>query len=158
MPDADALYQDEGPDTDFKPLTASQASQWRARNPVQSMWVLVWMQVVVGAVCAVLAGLYGGGVLAKSAGYGAMAVILPAAMFVRGVKDGSQAGSGLAWMRFCVWELAKVGLTVAMLVAAPRLIVDLNWLALLLGMVVTQKVYWVALWLRPRVPVGAVKI
>jgi ATP synthase protein I len=36
-----------------------------------------------------------------------------------------------------------------MLVAAPRLIWQLNWLALLAGFVVTMKVYWVAMWLRP---------
>jgi ATP synthase protein I len=40
-------------------------------------------------------------------------------------------------------------LTVAMLMAAPRLISQLSWLALLAGFVVTMKVYWVALWLRP---------
>jgi len=36
-----------------------------------------------------------------------------------------------------------VVLTVAMLFAAPGLIPDLNWLALLAGFVVTMKVYWV---------------
>jgi ATP synthase protein I len=43
--------------------------------------------------------------------------------------------------------MVKVVLTVAMLFAAPGLIPDLNWLALLAGFVVTMKVYWVAMWL-----------
>jgi ATP synthase protein I len=53
--------------------------------------------------------------------------------------------------RFFVWELAKLVLTVAMLAAAPRLVKDLSWLALLVGMVVTMKTYWVALQVRPGV-------
>ena len=49
---------------------------------------------------------------------------------------------------FFVWELVKIALTVAMLMAAPKLILQLNWLALLAGFVVTMKVYWLAVWLR----------
>jgi ATP synthase protein I len=45
--------------------------------------------------------------------------------------------------------MVKIVLTIAMLFAAPRLIVQLDWLALLAGFVVTIKVYWVAMWLRP---------
>ena len=37
----------------------------------------------------------------------------------------------------------------ALLFAAPVLIVNLNWLALLAGFVVTMKVYWIAVWLYP---------
>ena len=42
--------------------------------------------------------------------------------------------------------MVKVALTVAMLLLAPRLIVDLSWLALVAGFVVTMKVYWAAMW------------
>jgi ATP synthase protein I len=35
-----------------------------------------------------------------------------------------------------------------MLFAAPRLVVQLNWLALLAGFVVTMKASWVAVWFR----------
>jgi ATP synthase protein I len=51
---------------------------------------------------------------------------------------------------FFVWEGLKIILTVALLVAAARLIVGLNWLALLAGFVITMKVYWLAMWLRSR--------
>jgi len=37
-----------------------------------------------------------------------------------------------------------------MLFAAPKLIADLNWLAMLIGLIVTLKVYWVALLMRPK--------
>jgi ATP synthase protein I len=53
--------------------------------------------------------------------------------------------------RFFGWELVKILVSVALLLAAPRLVPDLSWLALLLGMVVTMKAYWVALWVRPGV-------
>ena len=49
---------------------------------------------------------------------------------------------------FFGWEMAKIALTVAMLAAAPKLIDALSWLALLAGMVVTMKTYWIALWVR----------
>jgi len=43
-----------------------------------------------------------------------------------------------------------MALTVAMLFAAPRLVVNLNWPAMLVGLVLTMKVYWVVLMLRPK--------
>ena len=46
---------------------------------------------------------------------------------------------------FFGWEMVKIVLTVAMLAAAPRLVAQLSWLALLAGMVVTMKTYWIAL-------------
>lgn len=139
--------QDEGPESDFKPLTAAQAAQWRARQPTQSMWGVVRWQLAIGLACAVFAWVLGGFVFAQSAAYGALAVIAPAAMFVRGVHGGGVANAGSVWIRFCVWELAKVVLTVAMLVLAPRVLMSISWLALVFGMVVTMKAYWVAVWL-----------
>jgi ATP synthase protein I len=63
-------------------------------------------------------------------------------------RQKSAAHGNAALTGFFVWELLKIVLTVAMLVAAPRLIADLSWLALLAGFVVTMKVYWLAMWLR----------
>lgn len=50
-----------------------------------------------------------------------------------------------AWLGFFVWEAVKIVVCVAMLLAAPRLIADLDWLALLLGLIVTLKGYWLVL-------------
>lgn len=49
---------------------------------------------------------------------------------------------------FFGWEIAKIVLTVALLAAAPRLVPDLSWMALLIGMVITMKTYWAALLVR----------
>ena len=50
---------------------------------------------------------------------------------------------------FFVWEAIKIASSVGMLFAAPRLVPDLDWLAMLIGLIVTLKVYWVALLMRP---------
>jgi ATP synthase protein I len=46
--------------------------------------------------------------------------------------------------------MVKIGLTLAMLFAAPKLVTGLSWPAMLVGLVVTMKVYWVALLVRPK--------
>lgn len=97
--------------------------------------------------------------MAWSAGYGALAVVIPAALFARGLSRQKAVGQGNAALAgFFVWELVKIALTVAMLVAAPRLIAELNWLALLAGFVVTMKVYWAAMWFRSARKTRSIKI
>lgn len=65
------------------------------------------------------------------------------------LKDPQARAVGAAF-GFFIWEMVKIVLTVAMLFAAPRLVVNLSWPALLVGLVLTMKVYWVALVLRPK--------
>jgi len=90
-------------------------------------------------------------VAAVSAFYGAMAVALPAALFARAMRRAKDVASqSAAMMGFVIWELIKIALTVALLVAARWLIEGVHWLALLAGMVVALKMYWVALAVRPR--------
>jgi ATP synthase protein I len=136
---------------DFKPLTAQEAQLWRQRNPSVSVWRMVAAQAVVGVLVALVTWWVSGQKhIAWSAGYGALAVVIPAALFARGM--GRKRHSARATMAgFFGWEMAKIGLTVAMLAAAPKLIAPLSWLALLAGMVVTMKTYWIALWARPGV-------
>ena len=62
----------------------------------------------------------------------------------------SSLNAGTAAVGFLMWEMVKIALTVAMLVAAPRLVRELSWPALLVGLVVAMKVYWVALAFKPR--------
>ena len=45
-----------------------------------------------------------------------------------------------------VIEGIKIMLTLALLLAAPKVVAQVNWLALLAGFVVTIKAAWVALW------------
>ena len=117
-----------------------------------SPWQVVALQALVGFTVAVLAWVFTGKQLVGwSAAYGSLAVVLPAVIFVRGLarqQGAPNAGSALGG--FFMWEMVKIALTVAMLFAAPRVVLSLNWLALLAGFVVTMKVYWVAMWLHSR--------
>ena len=144
--------EDEAEEEDFKRLNAEEVKVLRQSNPMASPWKVVCAQVLVGVLVSLLAWMVTGlTVTAWSAAYGALAVVVPALVFLRGMRrqQGAQ-DSGAALAGFFVWEMVKVVLTVAMLVAAPRLILELNWLALLAGFVVTMKVYWVAMWLHSR--------
>lgn len=145
------LTEAEDEEPDFKPLTSQEAQEWRKRHPAPSVWRMVAGQALVGVLAALLAwGVSGKLSVAWSAGYGALAVVIPAAVFARGMARVRRV-AGAAMVGFFGWELVKIMLTVAMLAAAPKVVPQLHWLALLLGMVVTMKTYWVALWVRPGV-------
>ena len=134
----------------FEPLTAEQVAALRRRQPLLSVWRVVGAQAVLGLLVAWLVWLVSGRVAAVySAVYGALAVIIPAALFARGLTSKvASVNVGAAVFGFFLWEMVKIGLTVAMLFAAPRLVNDLSWPAMLAGLVVTMKVYWVALGFR----------
>jgi ATP synthase protein I len=131
------------------PLTAEQVCELRQRQPLLSVWRVVSAQCFVGLLVAGVAWWVSGQVVAVSAAYGALAVIVPAALFARGLTSRvSSLNAGAAVFGFFLWEMVKIGLTVALLVAAPRMVSDLSWPAMLVGLVVTMKVYWVALGMR----------
>jgi len=134
----------------FEPLTAQQAVELRKRQPLLSVWRVVGVQALLGLLVAWLVWLVSGRMSAVySAGYGALAVIIPAALFARGLTSRvASANVGAAVFGFFLWEMVKIGLTVAMLLAASRLVIDLSWPAMLVGLIVTMKVYWVALGFR----------
>ncbi len=142
----DGTHVDEG----FIPLTREQAQELRRTVPQLSLWRVVAMQAVAACVVSGLAWLLTGRLqVVWSAGYGALAVVLPAALFARALSRQAGLGGGNAALsRFFVWEMAKIGLTLAMLLLAPRVVTNLSWLALVAGFVVTMKVYWLAMWLR----------
>jgi ATP synthase protein I len=159
MPGSKDLDEDLGAaEEEFKPLTREEAEKLRRVTPVLSLWRVVLAQVGVGCVVAAVAWLMTGRAsVVWSAGYGALAVILPAAIFARGLsRQQSRLPGSEALVGFVVWEMVKVALTVAMLLLAPRLIEDLSWLALVAGFVVTMKVYWAAMWFS-RMPQSTVK-
>ena len=132
-------------------MTAEEVRQWRSAHPaVSPWWVIVW-QLVVGVVVSVLAALWAGSAAGVSAVYGSLAVVFPAALMVRGLqRQRAVAQPSAAMLGFVIWELVKVVLTVALLLAAPKVVSPLSWLALVVGFVVTMKVYWVAAWLHSR--------
>jgi len=109
-------------------------------------------QAVVGLVVALVAwAATGKPSVGWSAGYGALAVVIPAAVFARGLTGRfSSHNAGTAAVGFLLWEMVKIALTVAMMLVAPRLVRELSWPALLVGLILAMKVYWVALAFAPR--------
>ena len=57
-----------------------------------------------------------------------------------------QPGAPKALLALVVIEGVKIMLTLALLLAAPIVVAQVNWLALLAGFVVTIKAAWVAWW------------
>ncbi|MDQ0587972.1 ATP synthase subunit I [Variovorax paradoxus] len=139
-------------DAEYKPLTADEARELRARHPSISPWWVIAGQLVVGLLVALAAwGLTGRQNLGWSAGYGAIAVVIPAAVFARGLTGRfSSLNPGTAVVGFFLWEMVKMALSIAMLFAAPRLITALSWPAMLIGLVVTMKAAWLAVMFSPR--------
>lgn len=132
-------------------MTVEEAAQWRASHRPVSPWRVVAWQLVVGLVSALLAGMWFGKVAGVSVAYGCVAVVFPAALMVRGLqRQSAVVQPAAAMLGFVIWEAVKVLLTVVILVMAPKLISPLDWLALVVGFVVTLKVYWVAAWLHSR--------
>lgn len=134
----------------IKPLSRSEAQALRQQNPTLSPWVVLAGQAAAGLMVGVVALLLTGEAsVGWSALYGAAAVVIPAAVFAWGLTSKvSLANPAAAVTGFFLWEIVKIGLTVAMLVAARKVVLDLSWLAMLAGFVVTMKVYWLAMWLR----------
>lgn len=135
-----------------QPLGAEEARRVREQNPPVKPWWVVAGQAGVGALAALVAwALTGKQNVGWSVAYGALAVLLPAAVFARGLTGRfSSINAGAAAVGFLLWEMVKIALTIAMLLAAPRLVAGLSWPAMLVGLVLAMKVYWVALAFAPR--------
>jgi ATP synthase protein I len=134
------------------PLSAEEAQRVREQNPRLSPWWVVAGQAAVGVVAALLGWLLTGRQnVGWSVLYGASAVLVPAAVFARGMTGKfSSLNAGTAAVGFLLWEMVKIALTLAMMLVAPRLVAGLSWPALLVGLVLAMKVYWVALAFAPR--------
>ena len=136
------------------PLSAEQARQWRAQHPQLPVARALAMQALTGVVVALLVwGFSEHAAAAWSAAYGALAGVLPAAVAARGTRRWAQPGfpPAAALAGLLLWEGVKLALTVGMLMAAPRFLGALSWPALLIGLVLTIKMYWVGLlWARPK--------
>lgn len=143
---------DEVQDSEIKPWTAEQVQQWRQTHPQQSPWRVIGVQLLAGLVLVAGAALLFSEVrIVWSVAYGVLAVVIPSSLFAHGLRRQRHVGSiGGAIAGFFVWEMAKIALTVAMLAAAPKLVAGLSWLGMLVGLIVTMKVYWVMLMLRPK--------
>jgi len=147
--DIDAL---EAEKHSYKRLTKQEAQTLREQQPSTSPWRVIGLQLMVGMVVTLVAWAFTFKVsVAWSAAYGALAVVVPAALFARGLMSQFSSFNAMtAGFGFFVWEAVKIGVSVAMLFAAPKMVADLDWLVMLISLVVTMKVYWVALLMRPK--------
>lgn len=149
-------WEDGEQDSDFKPLSREQAQQWRARQPETSIWALVLMQLVVGLIAgAVTWWLFKPVSVAWSVVYGSASVVLPSALMAWGLTSSAltrlwRSAAKAAFAGLLMWEGIKVLLAVAMLWSAPRLVPDLSWPGLVIGLVLTLKVHWLGLWMQSR--------
>jgi len=153
-------WEDEAEVEEFKPLTREQAQKWRTRQPTESVWRVVRWQVVLAVLAALVAwGLTRRAPVAWSTLYGGACIALPSALMAYGLTSSAlsramaamfpgMAKVSLAGVLF--WEGVKVLLALAMMWAAPHLIPGLSWLALVAGLVVVLKAYWLEFWLSSR--------
>jgi ATP synthase protein I len=134
------------------PWSREQAQALRAARPSLSPWLVLAVQLAAGMLVAAATWLVtGAATKAGSAFYGALAVVVPGAVFARGVLSKvALMNPGAAVAGFFLWELVKVGLTIAMLFAAPRVVPGLSWPAMLVGLVVAMKVVWLVVALDAR--------
>jgi len=138
---------------EFRPMTAQEAQAWRARHPTLSVWQVVGAQLTLAVVLALSAAwVWGRASIAFSLVYGAFAVVLPSALFARGMTSRLASVNAVsAAMSFAVWQGVKMVLTVLLLALAPRVLNEVSWPALLVGLLLTMKVYWLALaWGSPK--------
>jgi len=137
----------------FKTLTREQASALRAKEPPLNPWRVIGVQGGVGVAVALLAALATGRMeVGWSALYGAACVVVPGALMARGMTSRlSSMSPGASAVSFMLWEMVKIAVSIAMLMLAPKLVQALSWPALLVGLVLCMKVYWLALLWRGRV-------
>ena len=137
----------------FKKLSREEAAVLKAQDPPVSPWRVVAVQAAVGGVVALTGGLITGRMeVGWSLLYGAATVVVPGALMARGMTSRlSSMSPGASAVSFMLWEFVKIGVSLAMLVVAGKIVQPLVWPALLVGLVVCIKVYWVALLWRGRV-------
>jgi ATP synthase protein I len=127
------------------PWSAEQVKAWRQTQRSMPLGVLVAAQFGLGTAAAIIAYVLFGSVVAVSVAYGALCAALPSAVLARGMRSALSRENPV--VGFMVWELVKMALGAAMLIAAPKLLETVNWFALLIGLILTLKVVFLAaLW------------
>jgi ATP synthase protein I len=145
-------HADEDGQDDFKRLTREEAQALRAELPQISVWWLIASQAAVGLLIALgLRLVFGDMRLFWSALYGAATVLAQAVMMAIGMARLSNVNANVTAFNFMFWELLKIGVALAMMASATRIVPDLSWLAMLVTMVVCMKMNWLALLWQGRV-------
>ena len=145
-------YEDEAEDLPYKRLTREEAAALRSRNPSLSPWRVIAAQGCLGVLVAAVAwGISGSKVVLFSALYGALVVVLPGVLMARGTTGPASRLSPVAGaIGVMFWAVVKMGVSVAMLLLASRIVQPLSWPALLVALVGCMQIYWLALLWRGR--------
>jgi ATP synthase protein I len=151
-----AMFDSQDEIQEIRTLNKEEAAVVKAANPALNPWKVVAWQLIA----TLAAGLLGllltqKGSVAYSLVWGGLCVVIPAAIFARGMMSrATLMNAGTATAGFFLWEMVKIALTLAMLFAAPQVMAklgqDLSWPAMLVGLVVVMKVYWLALLMKPK--------
>jgi ATP synthase protein I len=145
-------FEDDAEERPVKRLSAADVAALIRREPPLSPWRVVAAQATLGMLIAAVAwAATGSGSIGVSALYGALVVVLPAALMARGTTSPlsrlTPVSSAIGVM---VWAGVKIGTSVLMLVLAAKVVQPLNWPALLMALVACMQVYWLALLWRSR--------
>ena len=145
-------FDDEMEDPPIKALTHDEAQALRARMPQLSPWRVIAAQVAVGVLVAAVAWLMSSKPeVAWSALYGAATAVVPGVLMARGMTSRlSSVSIGASAVSVMLWSTVKIGVSIAMLLLAPKLVQPLSWPALLAALVLCMQVYWFALLWRGR--------
>jgi ATP synthase protein I len=145
-------FDDDADDQPTKALTYEEAQAWRARHAPLSPWRVVAVQAAIGGMAAAFAGwLSGRPEVMWSALYGAATAVVPGALMARGMTNRlSSLSPGTSAVSVMWWSMVKIGVSIVMLMLAPKLVQPVSWPALLAALVLCMQVYWFALLWRGR--------
>ena len=132
-------------------MTRAEVQSLLLRKPQVSVWRVVALQALVGLAVALVSWFFAAGKLSVvwSALYGAAIIAVPSALFALSIQLWlSKLKPGVAVYGFALGELLKIGFAIVLLFFARRIVQPLSWAAMLIAVVVTLQVYWVALILR----------
>lgn len=127
-------------------VMAARRATWDATvgTTIALQWAVV---LALAAIVALLAGIGAGGSLLL----GGVAVAAPNALLALWLTLRLHRAGAVGAAAMAAGELAKLGLTIALLaIAVARWRADLAWLALIAGVIAALKAQWLALWLTRR--------
>jgi ATP synthase protein I len=105
---------------------------------------IVSLQLIATVVVGLIAALLGGQAAMFSAVLGGLCCVVPNGIMAVRLFAASASGTATP-ATFFIWEFVKIALTLALLGATAWLYHDLNWLALVAGIVVALKSYIILL-------------
>jgi ATP synthase protein I len=144
-------FCDEANNAPIKPLSRQEVQDLKARHPAVSPWRVVGLQLLVGLLMAAGVVVAGKQIWLWSVLYGAATAVVPGVLMARGMTSQlSSLSPSVSAVSFMLWEFGKIGVSIAMLMLAPKLVPALSWPAMLVALAVCIKVYWIALSWRGR--------